>query len=444
MLDASGELAGHTDVAGGRNESIFQPEWSPEGLLHFVSDRTGWWNLYRLAGEIVEPLCRTEAEFGMPQWGFALSTYAFESAWRIVCSYCELGSWRLASLDLMTGTFTPIDIGLRQPGRFLLARPGEIIVDITAPDEPQSIAAVRLEDRSVEVIRRSSELSVDRSWISIPRRITFPTSGGRSAYGIYYPPVNPEAQAPDDERPPLLVKSHGGPTGAAGSGLSLGIQYWTSRGIAVLDVDYGGSTGYGREYRERLNGQWGIVDVEDCINGARYLADRGEVDGARLLIDGGSAGGYTTLCALTFHTLFSAGASYYGVSDLELLEEETHKFEAGYSTTLVAPYPERRDIFRERSPIHHVEKLSTPMIFFQGLEDTVVPPNQAERMVDALRSRGIPVAYLPFEGEQHGFRRAENIMRALEAELYFYARVLGFKTADAIEPVDIDNLPAEG
>ncbi|NET52511.1 MAG: S9 family peptidase, partial [Merismopedia sp. SIO2A8] len=256
----------------------------------------------------------------------------------------------------------------------------------------------------------------------------------------FYPPQNNNYTAPAQEKPPLIVKSHGGPTASTSSTFNLKIQYWTSRGFAFLDVNYGGSTGYGREYRQRLQGNWGIVDIDDCSNGAKYLAEKGEVDGERLAIAGGSAGGYTTLAALTFREVFKAGASYYGVSDLEILAKETHKFESRYLEGLIGPYPERQDIYETRSPIHFTDKLSCPVIFFQGLEDKIVPPNQAEMMVEALKAKGLPVAYVAYEGEQHGFRRAENIKRTLEGELYFYSRVFGFELAEDIEPVVIYNL----
>ena len=268
----------------------------------------------------------------------------------------------------------------------------------------------------------------------------FPTGQGRTAHAFYYPPNNQDFTAPEGERPPLLVKSHGGPTGAASTALDLGIQFWTSRGIGVVDVNYGGSTGYGADYRRRLNGAWGVVDVEDCVNAARFLASRGDADPDRLTIDGGSAGGYTTLAALTFYDVFKAGASYYGVSDLEALAKETHKFESRYLDSLVGKYPEEQDLYRQRSPIHHTHLLSCPLLLLQGLEDEIVPPNQAEMMFEAVRDKGLPAAYVAFEGEQHGFRRAENIKRALEAEIYFYAKVFGFQLADDIGPVEIVNL----
>jgi len=281
---------------------------------------------------------------------------------------------------------------------------------------------------------------VDAEYVSIPKAIEFPTENGLTAHAFFYAPRNRDYTGSSEERPPLLVKSHGGPTAATSTTLSWAVQYWTSRGIGVLDVNYGGSSGYGRKYRQRLDGQWGVVDVDDCVNGARYLVKIGEADGNRLAIRGGSAGGYTTLCALTFRNIFRAGASYYGVCDLEALAKDTHKFESRYLDRMIGPYPERRDLYRERSPIHFVSQISCPMILFQGLEDKVVPPSQAELMVKAFREKGLPVAYIPFDGEQHGFRRAENIKRSLEAELYFYSKIFSFKIADPVEPIQIENL----
>ncbi len=438
-VQEDGSVTNPVRVAGGVDESIFQPEWSPAGELHFISDRSGWWNLYRRREDGIEALCPMEAEFGLPQWGFGMSTYAFESADRIVCAYIEQGFSKLAVLDKTTGElekiespFTRID-GVR-------AAPGRAVFIAASPTEAARIVRFDLDNRRFETLRRSSETTIDPEYISAPQAVEFPTEDGLTAHAFYYPPRNPDFIAPENERPPLLVMSHGGPTAATSPTLRLSIQYWTSRGVAVLDVNYGGSAGYGREYRERLTGRWGVVDVDDCVNGAKYLAERGLVDGGRLAITGGSAGGYTTLCALTFRDAFKAGASHYGVSDLEALEVDTHKFESRYTHKLVAPYPERADLYRERSPVHHTNLLSAPVIFFQGLEDKIVPPNQAEMMVNALRAKGLPVAYVTFEGEQHGFRQAANIKRALDGELYFYSRVFGFELADAVEPVPIENL----
>jgi dipeptidyl aminopeptidase/acylaminoacyl peptidase len=428
-------------VAGGPEESIFQPEWSPEGHLHFVSERTGWWNLYRLTDEgMIEPLTEPfTVEFGVPQWVFGMSTYAFESAHRIVCTYNERGSWRLAILNTLACRLETIETTYTDIFS-LRAAPGRALFCAGSPTEPTSVVLLDLETRKPQVLRRSSNIEIDAGYLSIPEAIEFPTEDGQTAHAFFYAPKNRDYAAPPGERPPLLVISHGGPTAATTTSMKLSIQYWASHGIGVLDVNYGGSSGYGRAYRQRLNGRWGIVDIDDCVGGARYLVERGLVDGNRLVIRGGSAGGYTTLAALAFRDVFKAGASYYGVSDLEVLTKDTHKFESRYLDSLIGPYPQERDLYYERSPIHFTDRLSCPMILFQGLEDKVVPPNQAEMMFDAVRKKGLPVAYVPFEGEQHGFRRAENIKRALDAEHYFYSKIFGFELADPVEPVHIENL----
>ena len=433
----------HTErVAGGVDESIFQPEWSPDGILHFVSDRTGWWNLYRYQTGTVEPLCEMEAEFGRPQWIFGMSTYAFVSANQIICTYTQDGVWLLASLDTLTRRLERIESPYTSIAN-LQSTPAGVLFNGSSATEPASIVQFDLTTRQFEVVCRASEIEIDPGYLSTPRAIEFPTEDNLTAHAFFYPPQNRDYTAPADDLPPLLVISHGGPTSATSTALDLEIQYWTSRGISVLDVNYGGSSGYGRAYRQRLNGQWGLVDVDDCVNGARYLVENGSVDGNRLAIRGGSAGGYTTLSALTFRDVFKAGASYYGISDLEAMTRDTHKFESRYLDSLIGPYPAERDQYLKRSPIHATDRLSCPLILFQGLEDKVVPPNQAEMMVDALRAKGLPVAYVPFEGEQHGFRRSENIRRSVEAELYFYAQVFGFTPADALEPVVIENLPPQ-
>jgi dipeptidyl aminopeptidase/acylaminoacyl peptidase len=439
-LDEDGSLKNKVPAAGGANESIFQPEWSPDGALYFVSDRSGWWNLYRWQRNKVEPVCPMEAEFGEPQWVFGGSLYAFESAERIICSYSREGRCYLGRIDIGRRAMEPVEIPYSAISRVQAAE-GRVVFIAASPTERTAIVAWDPDTSGYQVLGRSGESTVDFGYLAVPRSIEFPTTGGLTAHGIFYAPTNCDFAAPADERPPLLVMSHGGPTSATSTSLRYAIQYWTSRGIAVLDVNYGGSSGYGREYRDRLKGRWGIVDVDDCVNGVRFLVERGEADGSRVAIRGGSAGGYTTLCALTFRDTFKAGASHYGISDLEALARDTHKFESRYLDSLIGPYPARRDLYVERSPIHFTERLACPMIIFQGLEDKVVPPNQAEKMVEAVRSKGLPVAYLTFEGEQHGFRKAENIKRVLEAELYFYAKVFGFELADPVEPVRIDNLP---
>jgi dipeptidyl aminopeptidase/acylaminoacyl peptidase len=430
--DAGGSNPRH--VAGGPIESIFQPEWSPDGLLHFASDRSGWWNLCTETG----PLAPIEAEFGRPQWVFGMSTYTFLPDGRIAAIYSQDGLDHLALLE--DGRWRTLDVPYTAFAPQLAAWGDRLAFVAASPREPAAVVVYEVKSGERLVPRRSFEMSFDAGFISEPRPISFPTEGGLTAHAIFYPPANADFEGPKGDRPPLIVVSHGGPTSQAQARFDPAVAYWTSRGFAVVDVNYGGSTGYGRQYRERLNGQWGLVDTADCINAARYLADRGEVDGRRLAIRGGSAGGYTTLCALTFHDVFSAGASYYGVAELESLATDTHKFESRYLDTLIGPYPERRDLYQERSPIHFADRLSCPVIIFQGLEDKVVPPSQAEIMVDALRAKALPYAYLTFEGEQHGFRRAETIRRTLEAELYFYSRVFGFDLAEPVEPVGIENL----
>lgn len=439
QVGEDGSIVEPRRVAGSNGESIFQPEWSPEGVLHFVSDRTGWWNLYRWQDGNSVALHPMEAEFGLPQWSFSYATYAFVSPHMVICSYIEQGTTYLARLDTTTGKFDAIGSPFSRI-QWIRAMAEYAIFISSSPTEFLSVAKLDLDTLSMQVLRRSSEAEIDTAYLSIAEPIEFPTEQGLTAYAFFYPPKNRDYTAPPGELPPLLVESHGGPTGMTYSELDLEVQFWTSRGIAVLDVNYGGSTGYGRAYRQRLEGQWGIIDVDDCVNGARYLVEQGLVDGNRLAITGGSAGGYTTLCALTFRDVFKAGASHYGISDLEALIGDDHKFESQYNIRMIGPYPERRDLYRERSPINFVDHLSCPIIFFQGLEDKVVPPKQAELMVAVLRAKKLPVAYIAFEGEQHGFRQAQNIKRALDAELYFYSRVFHFTPADTIEPVHIENL----
>lgn len=439
-LGNAGALTNARQVAGGAGESIFQPQWSADGHLHFVSDRSGWWNLYRLRDDQIEALHPMAAEFGRPQWLLGASTYGFGADGTSVCAFNRSGAWSLARLNRDNGRLTPLDIPYSS---ISIVRAGSDFAVILAgsPSEPESVVRIDLGSGANQVLRRSSEVAVDDGYLSPPEAIEFATGNDLTAHAFYYPPRNRDYVAPAGERPPLLVMSHGGPTSATSASLNLQKQYWTSRGFAVLDVNYGGSTGYGREYRLRLDGQWGIVDVDDCINGARYLVAQGLVDGRRLAIRGGSAGGYTTLCALTFHDLFQAGASYYGISDLEAMARETHKFESRYLDGLIGPYPEQRQRYLERSPLHFVDQLNCALVLFQGLEDEVVPPNQAEMMYAAVRAKGLPVAHVAFAGEQHGFRRAENIKRALDGELYFYSKVFGFELPTPVEPISIANLP---
>ena len=440
-----GGLRDPRKVAGGEKESIFQPAWSPDGVLSFVSDRTNWWNLYRWRVPNGEPVVELAAELATAQWVFGMSTYAFESERRIVCQVRSQGVAHLATIDPQGGHLHTVHTPFTAFAPYIRARSGRAFTIAGSPTEPMSLIAVDLESGKVEVLRRSAERVVDPTYISVPQAIEFPTEGGVTAHAFFYPPVNPEYEAPTGELPPLIVYVHGGPTSAVSNALDSSDQFWTTRGFGYLVVNYGGSTGFGREYRQRLNGQWGVVDVNDSVNGARFLIERGLVDRNRVAITGGSAGGYTVLRALTSTDFFKAGASHFGISDLEVFHSDTHKFEAMYDQSLLGRWPEDRHIYRERSAIHSVDRITAPVILFQGLEDKIVPPNQAELIVAALRKKGLPVAYIPFEGEQHGFRIAKNIKRSLEGELYFYSKVFGFPLADPIEPVPIENLkqPAE-
>ena len=427
-FNADGSIGVREQVAGGADESIFQPEWSPDGALYFVSDRTGWWNLYRWRGVGVEPIHLMDAEFGKPQWTFSMVTYAFAGENLIAATYVEGGKWKLALINTDLKTFQPVDVPL-QPLESIKANESEIYFIGGSATEPAAVARLRVNSTStdramLETLRQSTSEQIPAEWLSEAERVTFKVKD-RDVHAFYYAPANPDVTPPHDERPPLIVITHGGPTGATSDVLDPKIQFWTSRGFAVLDVDYSGSTGYGRPYRDRLKGQWGIVDVEDAVGGALAMVEMGKADPARLIIRGGSAGGYTTLAAITFFDTFKAGASYYGISDLEVLQQDTHKFEARYNDTLIGPYPEQRDVYAARSPIHFTDRLSCPIILFQGLDDKVVPPNQSEMIYEAARRKGLKVKYVTFEGEQHGFRKAETIIRSLEEELAFYQDVFG-------------------
>ncbi len=418
-FNLEGSIVEIVRVGGGLDESIIQPEWSPDGLLYFVSDRTGWWNLYRKIDSGVEPIAKMDADFGRPSWIFGNSSYAFESSKRIICAYTRRGIWRLLSLDAETHRITPIKTPYTDIA-CIRALPDYALFVGGSPKESISIVRLNLSSHEIEILCRSTAISIDNNTLSIPTSIEFPTSGGMKAHAFIYLPKNKKYIAYPWEKPPLIVMCHGGPTFSASTSLSLIIQYWTSRGFAVVDVNYRGSSGYGKEYRSCLYGQWGIIDVDDCVNAANFLVNRGKVDGKRLAIRGGSAGGFTTLCALTFHNVFTAGASYYGVSDLENLAKETHKFESHYIRRLIGPNSMEHDLYHERSPFYFLDCISCPIILFQGLEDKIVPPNQAKTIYEALRAKGLPVAYIPFEREQHGLRLAENIKMALDAEYLFY------------------------
>ncbi|SFF62914.1 Dipeptidyl aminopeptidase/acylaminoacyl peptidase [Duganella sp. CF458] len=431
-VEADGRLGTPSRVAGGPQESICQPEWSPAGVLHFVSDRSGWWNLYCLreaaggAASAVEALCPMAAEFATPHWTFGNSLYGFGAGGAIVCSYIEQGVSKLARLR--AGSTVPEPIATPyQEIRELRVGEGYLVVLAGSPTIAPEIARIDLASGEREVLECSISSLPAPGYLSVPESISYRSANGRTAYAFFYPPTNRDVRAPQGEKPPAIVISHGGPTGMAASTLNLKTQFWTSRGFGVLDVNYGGSTGFGRAFRDALQGQWGIVDVEDCIAGARHLLAQGLADGERLIIRGSSAGGLTTLCALTFHDVFRLGASYYGVSDLKGLDDDSHKFESHYNEYLIAPKARAEAVYAERSPINHTHRLSRPMIFFQGLDDKVVPPQQSQAMVNALRQRGIPVTYVELEGEGHGFRKADTIVRTLHAELDFYQHMFGLR-----------------
>lgn len=433
-LSDEGLLVDIKAVAGGENESIFQPMWSKDGTLYYVSDRSGWWNIYQENGECQ---CPMEGEFGQPLWVFGMENYGFLEDGRIATVYTVKGTDYLGIIDPKSKSLEKVDLPFTSYGSFKVAG-NHLYFTAASPNEMRVLAKYDTDSKALEIIRKSKELSVDAGYLSLPETVEFPTENSQTAYGFFYPPKNKDFEGTDV--PPLIVKSHGGPSARIAPILNLEIQYWTSRGFGVLDVNYGGSTGYGREYRERLRKNWGVVDVNDCINGALFLAKTGRVDRNRMAIKGGSAGGYTTLAALTFRDVFKAGASYYGVTDLEALAADTHKFEARYLDGLIGPYPQEKKRYTALSPIHHTDKLSCPVILLQGAEDKVVPPAQAEMMFNALSKKKIPVAYVLFEGEQHGFRMAENIKKALDYELYFYGKIFEFTPSDDLEPITIHNL----
>ncbi len=434
-LAADGSISEPELVAGGPDESIFQPEWSPAGVLHFVSDRTGWWNLFRLVDGHIEALHLMEAEFGVPQWVLGMKRYGFLLGERIVAVYGEEGFSRIGVLegDSLRQLHTPFD----SFGASLGTCGDQIFTTAGSASNPAAVVRIDADTEAVKIVKESLLLDLPSALISLPEAIEFETTGDAVAHAFYYPPRNPDFAAPPGQKPPLLVLSHGGPTAATTPDLKLAYQFWTSRGFALVDVNYRGSAGYGREYRNALRGEWGVADLDDCINAALFLADGDHVDEERMAIRGGSAGGYTTLCALAFSDVFAAGASYFGVGDLAALAADTHKFESRYLDSMIGPYPEAAVVYEERSPAANLDGFSCPVILLQGLEDRVVPPAQAEEIVAALDDMRIPHAYVAFEGEGHGFRKAENIERAQEAELYFYSRVFGFDAADDLDPVEI-------
>jgi dipeptidyl aminopeptidase/acylaminoacyl peptidase len=433
---AAAGLGHRRQIAGGPGESVLEPRWDADGTLHFLSDRSGWWNLFRYRSGRIEAVLSLEAEIGGPLWTLGESSYALTGDGRAIvrCTHnaqdrlciaaLESGADRSAAvtfLDLPFVAFSNIQ---------MLDRTTAIAIAASAAAEP-AVITIDLASGTHRIVRAPGTLKLDAACIARGEPIEYPSLAGRTAHAFFYPPTNPDFIPLEGEKPPLLVKVHGGPTSHSGPQLNLGTQFWTSRGFAVLDVNYGGSSGYGRAYRERLNGNWGVVDVADVVAGVRHLVAGGRVDPARTAIRGGSAGGFTVLAALAFHDVFRAGADYFGVSDLEALARDTHKFESRYLDRLVAPLPEGKAIYEARAPIRHLESFHAPLIVFQGDEDAVVPPSQSRAIVEALERKGVPVVYMELEGEQHGFRRAESIVNTLEAELAFYGRIFGFTPAGA-------------
>jgi dipeptidyl aminopeptidase/acylaminoacyl peptidase len=437
-------LADPRTIAGGQDVSIFQPQWSPDGKLIYSSDHEGAWTLYQSTDGRQKRLIADGTSVGGPAWMFGYSVYTFLSGGRIACITMNQGQEQLAVLS-PDGSLTPIPLDFKAFFYPALTSDGEDTLYFTAggPTRSSVIAGYNTRTGDLSILRETMALPFDHAYLSEPQHITFPTTGGDVAHALYYPPSNPDFEAPPGELPPLLVQSHGGPTASAPKYLKLLYQYWTSRGFAIMDVDYRGSTGYGRAYWKKLYGQWGVIDVEDCVEAAKYAAANGLADPDRMAISGGSAGGYVTLCALAFHDVFRAGSSWYGIGDLETLVGDFHKFESHYCDMLAAnTYPAPKELLYSRSPIHFLDRLNAPMILLQGKDDTVVPPDQAEDMAKALDARGLPYVLLMFDGEGHGFRKAETLRRCMEAETYFFSQVFDFTPADPVEPVEIHNLPA--
>ncbi len=436
-------------VAGGASapdEAVLEPSWDRDGTLYFLSDRSGYWNLYRWRGTSVEQVTDLDADLGGALWLLGRTTYALTGDGRALVRICRNAVDSLALVDLESGAVRTLALPFGTFGSIgvLDARTG---FAVAAPDDgPHGLITIDLATGDFRTIRSAGRSLLPAEFVSRAEPVEFRTIPGadgipRTAHAFFFPPCNPRFTGPAGSRPPLIVMLHGGPTDHASRALHLSVQYWTTRGFAVVHVNYGGSTGFGRAYRDRLRGQWGVVDLQDAVAAVDHLEATGRVDGRRVAIRGGSAGGYTVLAGLAFTRRFAAGINYFGISDLETLASDTHKFESRYTDTLIAPLPAGREIYRARSPIHHLDGFDAALITFQGDEDKAVPPEQSRAIVAAVRARGRPVAYIEFKGEQHGFRDARNIARALEAELYFLGRIFGFEPAGAIEPVAIDNLP---
>jgi dipeptidyl aminopeptidase/acylaminoacyl peptidase len=438
-----GSIAKAETVAGSQSDWISQPRWSPDGILHFAAEPGDWMNLFRFVDGRVEPVTALDAEFTYPDWQFGFSSYGFLGDGSIIAIARSDGRDRLLVVSARGGATRDVVVPFTEMSGIAVDG-GRVVLRGASPSAGVAVIEVDPATGAWTTLRRQMTAEFDPADVAPPRPIKFPTTGGRMAFGLFYPPTNRTTVGPEGQRPPLVVTSHGGPTAQAFAALTVPIQLFTSRGFAVLDVDYGGSTGYGRAYRKRLEGLWGVVDLDDCVNGARWLVNQDLVDGERLAIRGGSASGYTTLCAVTFSDAFKAGTSYFGIADLETFRAETHKFESRYDQTLIGPWPESKRLYHDRSPINFLDRISCPVLILQGADDHVVPPSQAEEIVDALWEKHLPHAYLLFPGEDHGFRVGENIIRSFEAELSFYGQIFGFAPADAIEPVKVEFLDTAG
>jgi dipeptidyl aminopeptidase/acylaminoacyl peptidase len=429
-------------VAGGAGESVVDPQWDADGTLYFISDRSGYWNLYAWNGTSVHAVWTRAADFAKPQWTLGQSHYALTGHGFALVSFAERGLQRLAAVDLRRGTGRVFDLPYVEYSGFARIDATHVATIAGSGYAPNAIVSIDVNTGTAKTLHDAGAALLPPPSISVAVPIEFPSAHGRTAYAFYYAPLNPGFRAPPGTLPPLLTLVHGGPTAQASPAYASRIQFWTSRGFAVVDVNYGGSSGFGRAYREELNGRWGVVDVEDVIAAARFLGATGRADPARTAISGGSAGGYTVLAALSTSDVFKAGADYYGVSDMTVLARDTHKFESRYLDTLIGPLPQAQSVYDSRSPLNHLDGFKAPLIVFQGGDDQVVPPNQSALIVEALRSRGIPLAYLLFSGEGHGFRKPDTVIRALQAELSFYSQVFGFTPADTLPPLTIEHLGA--
>jgi dipeptidyl aminopeptidase/acylaminoacyl peptidase len=428
-------------VTGQDEESVMEPQWGADGALYFMSDRGGFWNLYVRRGEDVEPILPRDAEFAGPLWGLGQANYALMGRGRIAARYADADGDHIAMVDPAAGSVRNIASPFTVHAALHALDDCRVALIAASGIQTATVVTLDIDTGAAVVVQRPSPAAIDPRYISQAQSITFPSTGGREVHALYYAPANGDFSAPRDEKPPLIVQVHGGPTGQASAAFSLANQFWTSRGFAIVDVDYGGSSGYGRAYRQRLNGAWGVVDVEDVIAAVRHLAELGWIDPNRTAIHGGSAGGFTVLAALSQSEVFKAGASFYGVADLSALARDTHKFESRYLDNLVGPYPEAKAIYEARSPLNHLDGFAAPLIIFQGADDPIVPPNQAHMILAALRKRRQPVVYMEFAGESHGFRRAETLISSKQAELSFYGRVFHFTPAGRLPDLAIENLP---